>query len=55
MGEKRLHLAVRTDEAKSEAENEQFKVDYLARMRSKLVPFGDERLLGSVTDLKTSS
>lgn len=55
VGEKRLHLAVRTDEAKSEAENEQFKVDYLARMRSKLVPFGDERLLGSVTDLKTSS
>lgn len=54
VGEKTLQLAVREDAAKSAAENEQFKVDYLAEMSSKLVPFGDEKLIGSVTDLKSS-
>jgi len=54
VGEKSLQVRVREDADKSAQENEIFTRTYLEEMRSKVIPYGDDDLVGRVIDLKSS-
>ncbi|KAJ6221288.1 hypothetical protein RDWZM_007100 [Blomia tropicalis] len=54
VGEKRLHLAIRSDSMKSDIENEKAAQTYIDEMCKKIIPYGDEEMNGRNVDLKLS-